>query len=177
MTSLRQFEHFRKTVRVIAVTFSIVMAGTLFASPATSDDWQESNVLSVVHNEPDIYVKPASLTYTRYEMGVPPEQGEVGIDFLTYHDIQSMRNPAAVYCSLLGYDFEIAESRNGGQHGICRLPDETICGAWDFLNGKCGQDYSICALEGLETVTLRARKSITSRIGQTGPGFDRGRIV
>jgi hypothetical protein len=24
---------------------------------------------------------------------------------------------------------------------------------------------------------LRARKSITSRIGQTGPGFDRGRIV
>lgn len=60
----------------------------------------------------------------------------------------SIGNPAAVYCSMLGYKYSIQDI-NDGQIGICRMPDESICEAWEFLRGKCGQAYSWCAINGL----------------------------
>jgi GAF domain-containing protein len=46
-----------------------------------------------------------------------------------------------------------------------------------FILRKQGGDLRLVSTEEGEGTELRARKSITSRIGQTGPGFDRGRIV
>jgi putative hemolysin len=65
----------------------------------------------------------------------------------------TMKNPSAVYCSELGYDYQVVESPDGGQEGICLFPGKLACPAWDFLNGKCGQEHSICSQKGLKTVT------------------------
>ena len=50
-------------------------------------------------------------------------------------DIQYMRNPAAVYCSTLGYEHQIVAEADGSQHGVCILSDQTSCDEWDFLEG------------------------------------------
>ena len=69
-------------------------------------------------------------------------------------DNVSISNPAAAYCSMLGYQTGMQDT-DAGQVGICALPDGTVCDAWQFLRGKCGQEYSFCALQGygIETVT------------------------
>ena len=72
--------------------------------------------------------------------------------------IDSMRNPSAVYCNMLGYTYRIKNSADGGQYGVCELPADTTCRAWDFLAGKCGKAYSICAKQGLEIRTLKDGK-------------------
>ena len=82
------------------------------------------------------------------------ESGQAGHCSPFLNDQLATRNPAAVYCLGLGYDYLIITDATGGQHGNCILPDQTECPAWDFLSGKCGQARSICAREGLETVTL-----------------------
>jgi putative hemolysin len=59
----------------------------------------------------------------------------------------ALRNPAAVYCSALGYGYSIKETPKG-QVGVC-MPDPSVeCDEWDFLRGKCGMDYSFCAKSG-----------------------------
>ncbi|MEW5871816.1 MAG: C1 family peptidase [Chloroflexota bacterium] len=63
----------------------------------------------------------------------------------------TMKNPAAVYCRDLGYDFKTVQSPDGSQDGVCLLPGETTCPAWDFLGGKCGQEFSVCARNGMLT--------------------------
>jgi len=64
----------------------------------------------------------------------------------------TMKNPAAVYCTDLGYEYQIVDHADGSQDGLCHLPDGSTCSAWDFLRGQCGVQYSICARRGLETV-------------------------
>jgi len=58
-----------------------------------------------------------------------------------------LANPAAVYCEGLGYTLEAVETESG-QDADCILPDETRCGQWDFLAGRCGQTFSYCDLQG-----------------------------
>lgn len=58
-------------------------------------------------------------------------------------------NPATSYCSLLGYQTGIQDTAQG-QVGICTLPDGEVCGEWDFFRGKCGQDFTWCAVNGLQ---------------------------
>jgi putative hemolysin len=58
-------------------------------------------------------------------------------------------NPAAVYCTDLGYAYQITRDSTGGQTDSCTMPDGSTCSAWDFLEGKCGQAYSFCARQGL----------------------------
>jgi len=65
-----------------------------------------------------------------------------------------MRNPSAVYCNMLGYTYRIENDWGGGQFGVCELPSGATCKAWDFLAGKCGQEYSACAKRGLDTRTV-----------------------
>ncbi len=65
----------------------------------------------------------------------------------------SIANPAASYCSLLGYETGIMETA-GGQAGACVFPDGSSCDAWEFLRGTCGQDFSWCALNGMEIQTV-----------------------
>jgi putative hemolysin len=60
-----------------------------------------------------------------------------------------LRNPAAVYCEALGYEYVIEETPEG-EVGVCKLPDDSTCTDWDFLIGKCGKEYSYCKKEGYE---------------------------
>jgi C1A family cysteine protease len=59
----------------------------------------------------------------------------------------NMKNPAAVYCTELGYTYKIVQTEQG-EKGICVLPDDMECEAWDFYEGKCGINYSYCRQKG-----------------------------
>jgi len=61
--------------------------------------------------------------------------------------ISGMANPASVYCQELGYELEMRETEEG-TIGVCVFPDGKECEEWDFLSGRCGQEYSYCAQEG-----------------------------
>jgi len=61
--------------------------------------------------------------------------------------IADMANPAAVYCDGLGYTLENV-TRNGGEDADCIFPNGSRCGQWDFLSGRCGQEFSFCGLQG-----------------------------
>ena len=67
--------------------------------------------------------------------------------------VRGMRNPSAVYCQEMGYEFSIKETEEG-EIGICTLPDGTSVGAWDFLKGKVAKEYSYCEKEGYTLKTI-----------------------
>ncbi|NQV14680.1 DUF333 domain-containing protein [bacterium] len=52
-----------------------------------------------------------------------------------------MANPATVYCLELGYETTDNE---------CIFPNGENCEQWDFLEGKCGQDYTYCKKMGYD---------------------------
>ncbi len=58
-------------------------------------------------------------------------------------------NPAAVYCTDMGYEYQVVNEAGGGQSDTCTMPDGVVCSAWGFLQGRCGQSYSYCAKQGL----------------------------
>ncbi len=62
--------------------------------------------------------------------------------------LRAISDPAAVYCRDLGYESHSVEDPNGAAMGVCVLPDGSVCEEWDFLAGRCGQEYSYCALQG-----------------------------
>jgi len=76
-------------------------------------------------------------------------------DEFAYGNMQSMRNPAAVYCAELGYTYEVVDAPDGSQQGVCRLPNQLSCKDWDFLEGRCGQAYNACVRQGLDTISKR----------------------
>lgn len=69
----------------------------------------------------------------------------------------AMRNPSAVYCRALGYDYETGET-DKGQVGYCVLPDGKVP-AWDFLSGKAGLEHSYCAQQGYEAKRVEASEA------------------
>ncbi|MCK9523891.1 MAG: DUF333 domain-containing protein [Proteobacteria bacterium] len=71
----------------------------------------------------------------------------------TPHSV-GMPNPAAVYCDVMGGDMLIYDTP-AGEVGLCVFPDMTVCEAWDFVGGTCGEQHSICAYYGLDEITLR----------------------
>jgi C1A family cysteine protease len=73
-----------------------------------------------------------------------------------------MANPAATYCQALGYEYRTAETGNG-EEGICVFPDGKECEEWQFLAGKCGQERSYCAKQGLGIATKNNGKDSLSR--------------
>ncbi len=58
-----------------------------------------------------------------------------------------MANPAAVYCEGLGYSYKSIETA-AGTDADCIFPDESRCGQWDFLSGRCGQEFTYCHQQG-----------------------------
>ncbi len=58
-------------------------------------------------------------------------------------------NPAAVYCTNLGYEYKI-KSGPEGEYGVCILPNGEEVDDWGFFLGKTGLEYSACARLGLE---------------------------
>jgi putative hemolysin len=71
-------------------------------------------------------------------------------------------NPAAVYCMELGYEYRIIDTPQG-QRGVCVFPNGSECDAWDFLQGKCGQEFSYCAECGYGIMTASDGKDPFSR--------------
>ena len=69
------------------------------------------------------------------------------------------KNPAAVYCTELGYEYKIIKTEQG-ERGICVIPETgEEFDAWDFLEGKVGHDYSYCARIGYDTMTVTNGKN------------------
>ena len=66
---------------------------------------------------------------------------------------KSYVNPAAKYCEILGYRYEIASTKAVGDVGMVHLPDGRIVNAWDFYKGKVAKEYSYAALHGFEIET------------------------
>jgi len=63
----------------------------------------------------------------------------------------NLGHPAAAYCTELGYDYKIKDTANG-QVGVCVI-NGVEYDDWNFFNGKIGQEYSYCALNGYEQIT------------------------
>jgi putative hemolysin len=74
--------------------------------------------------------------------------------FVSTNSASALKNPSAVYCKELGYEYITATIPEGGQRGFCVLPDNQIVDAWDFLEGKVGQEYSYCKKKGYEIKTI-----------------------
>ena len=66
-----------------------------------------------------------------------------------------MRNPAAVYCEELGYEYRIEETADG-QRGVCVMPNSEELDEWRFYEGEVGQEFSYCARKGWATAKLDA---------------------
>lgn len=62
-----------------------------------------------------------------------------------------MANPAAVYCLGLDYESQTVETA-AGEDAVCIFPDGTQCGEWDFLAGRCGQEFSYCEQQGYDLI-------------------------
>ena len=92
------------------------------------------------------------LGFTLMALVVAPEPMQVApeTDLMA---ASSMANPAAVYCGEQGYRHQII-SGEIGEIGMCIFPDGESCDAWDFLAGKCGQEYSYCAQQGYDIKTV-----------------------
>lgn len=88
-------------------------------------------------------------------------------------------NPAAKYCEMLGYRYEISSAKAGGDVGMVHLPDGRIVNAWDFYKGKVATEYSYAAQLGFDVeievvkengytverpVCVRSNKGIEERI-------------
>jgi len=65
----------------------------------------------------------------------------------TDENIPGMPNPAAMYCEGLGYSMENV-TREGGEDADCIFPDESRCAQWDFLAGRCGDEFTYCEKQG-----------------------------
>ena len=61
--------------------------------------------------------------------------------------VVGLANPAAVYCEGLGYSYAPRETA-AGMDAACIFPDGNECGQWDFLSGRCGQEYTYCLQQG-----------------------------
>jgi len=49
-----------------------------------------------------------------------------------------MANPASVNCQKLGGRLEIRTGKDGGQYGLCHLPDGRVCEEWALMrDNKC----------------------------------------
>ena len=62
-------------------------------------------------------------------------------------------NPAAKYCEMLGYRYEVTSQKSGGEVGMVHLPDGSRVNAWDFYKGKVAQEFSYAAKLGFEIET------------------------
>lgn len=73
----------------------------------------------------------------------------------------AMKNPAAVYCVEMGYEF-VVEKTSEGELGYCVFPDGSKCIDWAFLIGDCGIEKSYCEKEGYELKKIEDSKKCTN---------------
>lgn len=92
-----------------------------------------------------LFLSIVKLINPQFSPSYAPETGESMTDATKV----GMANPGAVYCQDMGYEFQIVNT-DQGQDGICVFDSDENCPAWDFLNGKCGTEYSYCAMHGYD---------------------------
>lgn len=66
----------------------------------------------------------------------------------------SMINPAAGYCTELGYQYTVTVGADGSMTGACVLPGGQSVDAWQFLQGKVSAELGYCRKQGLEVRTV-----------------------
>lgn len=86
------------------------------------------------------------------------------IVYLIIHlfSVSASFNPAYEYCAQLGYGYSIQETE-GGEKGLCIIEGNRY-DAWDFLRGKIGKEYSVCARQGYGIVPIVEEKDSYSII-------------
>lgn len=65
----------------------------------------------------------------------------------------ALKSPSSVYCEQMGYEWVI-ETTEIGQMGVCKFSETESCPGWDFLTGKCGEEYSYCSEKGYQLKTV-----------------------
>jgi putative hemolysin len=73
--------------------------------------------------------------------------------------VAALKNPAAVYCSAMGYGYTVKTDAHGGQEPMCTLPDGKVVNAWQFLEGNVSPSYGYCAKQGLGQKTVQSYKT------------------
>ena len=77
----------------------------------------------------------------RDEVIVPHEEEARGTTSASTPVPNSNEEAASIYCTGLGYTEEVREGA-AGEYRVCIFPDGSECDSWEFLTGKCGQEYS-----------------------------------
>jgi putative hemolysin len=75
--------------------------------------------------------------------------------------VYAIKNPSAVYCEEMGYEF-VVNNTEEGDVGICILPNGSSVGAWNFLKGKVAKEYSYCEKQGYVLKTIEDSEKCSS---------------
>ncbi len=78
----------------------------------------------------------------------------------------AMINPAAGYCTELGYQYTDTVGKDGSMTGYCLLPGNRSVDAWQFLQGKVSPELSYCKKQGFEVRTVSDPK-VCGMLGST----------
>jgi putative hemolysin len=73
---------------------------------------------------------------------------------LAVSPVAAMRNPSAVYCTALGYQYNDTVAPDGAMTGYCTLSNNQRVDAWQFFEGKVAQDASYCVKQGYQIRTV-----------------------
>jgi LPXTG-motif cell wall-anchored protein len=73
--------------------------------------------------------------------------------------VQAMVNPAAAYCTALGYSYSSSPDAAGNAVGTCMLANGQSVDAWQFLLGQQAQESGFCARNGYQTRVVNDTKA------------------
>ncbi len=62
----------------------------------------------------------------------------------------ALKNPSAVYCQALGYQYVTITTQNGGEAGQCWISPTEKVSAWKFLQGEVSPEKGYCAKQGYQ---------------------------
>ena len=63
---------------------------------------------------------------------------------------RALLDPAPVYCKAMGYEF-VLEETEGGEMGVCILPNGSQVNAQEFLSGQVARQWSYCEQNGYQS--------------------------
>lgn len=67
-------------------------------------------------------------------------------------------DPSITYCKGLGYKDIIITHEDGSQSGICKISLFVECNSWEFFNGKCAKEYTLCEEQGGKIISIRDKR-------------------
>lgn len=83
---------------------------------------------------------------------------------LLFVPVTAMINPAAGYCTALGYTYMEKTGSDGSMTGYCTLSGNQTVDAWQFLYGNVSANESYCAVHGMQIQTVE-NASVCGMIG------------